>query len=566
MLWLIYTHISPSHALLVLYSFKAGDLGNYSFEIIVYIIGYVARHKDTLACDALKGEATRLSSSKRSRSLSVCDDRLQPEAQSATNKRKRSQSLSTADDFNSPSFRGISFKISELDEHTRQFLGMVRYIGDDFPIQIFQRTYKSLTWGKDGEPVPPPPGTIIFEGHEHTVRILTEDEYIQPSPDGATLRKYLAMKAIVYAYPKDPQLLPAAYTVISTSFLPFLERILDEIRLDRLDEDTLEVGIDTCISASNFGDISRRRVAIAHAEKMANQLKCSFITARVQLRKATLARLYPGRAVSSLQDLEMPTVDNRSNAELGKLILLQARTQMENIDFFGAVYQTFDQFCPNFLRAKLHRYRGSFERAKEALTRSMEALKNRNNKTMIHYYETLCEAGNPSGAIKLLKAEYEELLAKEMGQTGYGRRLTVALGGAYLFKALVDHDHDSREKARELFESVQWVTEPSIVTKHNDYVTNASLGMIYLLRAEWDMSMTYWDKAYTAARDCFSRVGHAEMVIRYAQTEILHRMGQHSEALVKAADAKKHFRQCGGRQYFFFWVKGQPGLTNLTSL
>ncbi|KAE8418981.1 hypothetical protein BDV36DRAFT_294632 [Aspergillus pseudocaelatus] len=418
---------------------------------------------------------------------------------------------------------------------------------------------------------PLPPGTIIFEGHEHTVRILTEGEFIQPSSNGATMRvrpevqaalsrfsqvdserwKYLAMKAIVYAYPKDPQLLPAAYTVIDTSFLPFLERNLDEIRLDRLDEDTLEVGIDTCISASNFGDISRKRVAIGHAEKMADQLKCSFITARVQLRKATLARLYPCRAVSSLQDIEMPTVDNRSNAEFGKLILLQARTQMENNDSFGAVYQTLDQFCPNFLRAKLHKYRGSFERAKEALTRSMEALKNRNNKLMIHYYETLCEAGNPSGAIKLLKGDYEELLAKEMGQTGYGRRLTVALGGAYLFKAPVDHDHDSREKARELFESVQWVTEPSIVTMHNYYVTNASLGMIYLLRAEWDMSMTYWDKAYTAARDCFSRVGHAEMVIRYAQTEILHRMGQHSEALVKAADAKKSFRQCGGRQYFF---------------
>ncbi|KAB8212606.1 hypothetical protein BDV33DRAFT_211214, partial [Aspergillus novoparasiticus] len=263
--------------------------------------------------------------------------------------------------------------------------------------------------------------------------------------------KYFAMKAIVYAYPKDPQLLPAAYSATGTSLLPFLERVLNEVSLDGLDKDILEVGIDACISASNFGDRSRKRVAIAHAEKMAGRLKCPFITARVQLRKATLARLYPDKAVSSLQDIEMPTVDNRSNAEFGKLILLQARTQMENIDSFGTVDQTLDRFCPyeppstqeksvlleiNFLRAKLHRYRGSFGLATKALTTSMEAVKNRNNKIMIHYYETLCEAGNPSRAIEVLEGEYQELLAKEMGQTGYGRRLTVALGGAYLFKAL----------------------------------------------------------------------------------------------------------------------------------
>lgn len=75
---------------------------------------------------------------------------------------------------------------------------------------------------------------------------------------------------------------------------------------------------------------------------------------------------------------------------------------------------------------------------------------------MIHYHETLCEAGNPLRAIEALEYEYGELLKKEKGQLGNSRRLRLALGGVYLMKALLDRsfNNDLLEKAERLFQSV----------------------------------------------------------------------------------------------------------------
>jgi hypothetical protein len=335
-----------------------------------------------------------------------------------------------------------------------------------------------------------------------------------------------------------------------------------------LERHTSELAIDACLSASNFGDKCWKTVAVAYAENMAEQLDCAVIKGRVQLRKATLARLYPSRAVPNTQDIKIPRVNNRSNADFGKLILLRARLQIEMRDPAEAVNQTLDKFHAfspisdleqsvqleiNFLRAKLHRYDGKFELARETLMGFLEAVRYRTtNMIMIHYHETLCEAGNPSKAIEALEYEYGELLKKEKGQSGNGRRMRLALGGVYLMKVLFDRSFniDLLEKAERLFQSVQWVAEPSIVTKHNYYVTKASLGMIHLLRSEWEGSMSYWDEALDAAQDCFREVGHAEMVIQYAQCEILHRLGRHSEAVAKGAAAQDIFQQCG-REYYF---------------
>ena len=369
------------------------------------------------------------------------------------------------------------------------------------------------------------------------------------------------------------------------SLIPALRRALShlsELKPDELDKQALELVIDACLSSSNFGGKCWKTVAVTYAESIADQLDCAVVKGRVQLRKATLARLYPSETALSPQDIQIPRVNNRSNADFGKLVLLQARLQIEMRTSIEEINQTLDKFRAfspasaleqsvqleiDFLRAKLHRYSGNFKLARETLMGFMEAVRYRtNNMIMIHYHETLCEAGNPSKAIEALEYECEELMKKESGQSGNGRRLRLALGGAYLMKVLFDcpFSKDLLERAETLFRSVQWVAEPSIVTKHNYYVTKASLGMIYLLKSEWEKSLSYWDEAFNMARDCFQEIGHSEMVIQYAQCEILHRLGRHSEALTKGAAAREIFQKCG-REYYFLG-QGTAWLDKLNDL
>jgi tetratricopeptide (TPR) repeat protein len=358
--------------------------------------------------------------------------------------------------------------------------------------------------------------------------------------------------------------------VAGASLIPILGRALSHLLQcspDDLERQTIELAIDACLSASNFGDKRWKTVAVAYAEHMANQLGCAVIKGRVQLRTASLARLYP-RDVPTPQGIYIPRINNRSNADFGKLKLLQARLQIDARSPTEEINETLNEFRAfspisnleesvqleiNFLRAKLQRYDGEFGRAKDTLVGFMEAVRYRASDMMaIHYYETVCEAGYPSNAIGHLEYEYGELLKKEQGQSGSGRRLRLALGGAYLMEALSNRpfNNDLLKKAEKLFQSIQWVAEPSMVTKHNFYVTKASLGMVHLLRSEWEESMKYWDEAFHAARDCFQRIGHAEMLIQYAQCEILHRLGRYSRAVVKGAAAREIFQECG-RQYYF---------------
>jgi hypothetical protein len=111
----------------------------------------------------------------------------------------------------------------------------------------------------------------------------------------------------------------------------------------------------------------------------------------------------------------------------------------------------------DFLRAKLHRYDGKFGPARQVLVGFVQAVRYRaSNMITIHYYENLCEAGDLSTAINALEYEYRELLKKENGQSGNGRRLRLALGGAYLMKALLDRSIDNvlLDKAERLFQSI----------------------------------------------------------------------------------------------------------------
>lgn len=360
------------------------------------------------------------------------------------------------------------------------------------------------------------------------------------------------------------------YTVSGASLLPILRRALSYLHQLcplRLERPTLELAIDACLSASNFGDKNWKTVAVQYAEIMAAMTDCVVIKGRVRLRKAALARLYNAEDIPDVHEIEIPRINNRSNADFGRLVLLQARLQMEKSKPSKTIREILNQFrgfTPesdmeksvqleiNFLQAKLHRYDGNFSLASDMLVDFMENQTARINMFIIHYCEIQCEVGSPSRAVEALEYEYRELLKKEDGQSGTGRRLRLALGGAYIMTALLRRSFKCNflEKAKSLFLSVQWVAAPSIVTKQNYYVAKASLGMIHLLKSEWKESMKHWDAALVAARDCFPDPGHSEMVTQYAQCVISHRLGQYSEAQRQGAAAREIFQRCG-RQYYF---------------
>ncbi|KAJ5737328.1 uncharacterized protein N7483_002453 [Penicillium malachiteum] len=335
-----------------------------------------------------------------------------------------------------------------------------------------------------------------------------------------------------------------------------------------LDPSILTLAVDACLSASNFGDKPWKLVAVEYAKVFANELDSRVIKCRIQLREAAIARLYNLESMPSTEDIKICRVDNRSNADFGRLVVLRARLQIEKRVSTEVVNQTLDQFCASnpisdlersvqldidFLRAKLLRFQGEFALAKSLLVGHMQAFRYRAvNMITIHYFETLCEEGHPSKAVEALEYEYNELRKRENGQSGSGRRLTLALAGSCLMKYLLDKHSDagSLEKSERFFTSIRWTTKQSLITKHNYYVAQASLGMIYLLKSDWEGSLCHWNRALEAARNCFSQIGHAEMVTQYAQCEILHRLGRTSEAKMRENAARNLFKE-HGRGYHF---------------
>lgn len=124
--------------------------------------------------------------------------------------------------------------VNQLGEIDRDFLGMISAVGGCFPSDLFAQAHKSLNWGPHGQAIWPGPG--VPEGHEETLDRLKNGGFIIHLPNngvgiGTTIMihpevpkllscfgqifsrkwKRLAAKAVLHAYPKDPQLRPIEY-------------------------------------------------------------------------------------------------------------------------------------------------------------------------------------------------------------------------------------------------------------------------------------------------------------------------------------------------------------------
>lgn len=154
-----------------------------------------------------------------------------------------SQQLSThPDGLKALSVTSVDFlEISQLEEDAKELLAIVWLAGGCLPSRFFERANRNLTWGSDGATIFP--GSGAPEAYEQIIDNLVRESLIVllPSNGSETLMvihprvptflahqsqvhmekwKYLTVKAIFHAYPKDPQLLPMAY-VVRSNMMPF---------------------------------------------------------------------------------------------------------------------------------------------------------------------------------------------------------------------------------------------------------------------------------------------------------------------------------------------------------
>lgn len=123
-------------------------------------------------------------------------------------------------------------EINHLAENAKELLAMLWLAGGCLPSTFFERADHNVVWGPQGAAIFP--GSGAPEGYDQIIQYLAKERLIiilprngseallMTHPELSTFFfnhtqvqmerwKYLAAKAIVYAYPKDPQLLPIEY-------------------------------------------------------------------------------------------------------------------------------------------------------------------------------------------------------------------------------------------------------------------------------------------------------------------------------------------------------------------
>ena len=108
--------------------------------------------------------------------------------------------------------------------------------------------------------------------------------------------------------------------------LPILQFLLPPLWLEfpPPTKPILELAFETFLSASYFGDCGWKREAARISEQLAHLLRSPVHLARVNLRKASLSRLYDCTGLQ-LQGLTSSNpIDVRTNAWLGQLTLSAA--------------------------------------------------------------------------------------------------------------------------------------------------------------------------------------------------------------------------------------------------
>jgi hypothetical protein len=326
---------------------------------------------------------------------------------------------------------------------------------------------------------------------------------------------------------------------------PHLNKVLSYLYRNDVAIELVDLLVDACLSASEFGVEGWKRLVISVAETHIHHAAPETV-AQVLLRKAQLSRLYGVVDVRS----RLPHLPNSKKASYvrGQMVLEEAQAQIDSGKPSCEVIRTLGQYCPSnlsalesgilnmaeFLTAKALRFDGDFEQASRLFLNCCRTTSIVSKKAITHYWDVECEKGNADEAIDSLYEEQFDLVKWQPIGPGDGRRLRLNLANAYLMKVLLtlykfgDIDSVALGKAKFLFKELLKHTSQnrSMPQQLKFYSTLTGLGMVQLVASDNSAAWETWRKAGDVATACWKTPGFCAMIVLMAQSELAHRLSR----------------------------------------
>ena len=362
--------------------------------------------------------------------------------------------------------------------------------------------------------------------------------------------------------------------------LPILQFLLPPLWLEfpPPTKPILELAFETFLSASYFGDCGWKREAARISEQLAHLLRSPVHLARVNLRKASLSRLYDCTG-PQLQGLTSSNpIDARTNAWLGQLTLSAAQALIDksactkDVATALKMFQPLDPLRPShqeslvlldgkFLVAKSLRFEGQFKEAEESFQQVLAFGSRISWKVTSHLGEVQSERGFCEKAIRMLEDDIAELEKYQPLENGSGKRLRLALANCHLMNLLWTWKRGCQPPTPESiglvlrhFQSLDHTSPPgkpaSFMVKHNQFVVRSGLAIVHHIGNNFQEALVAWEEAEQVARTLCEQPGYAAMITLYSRSQIAYQLGV-EEAADLNCRARELWEVVGRRQFYF---------------
>ncbi|KAK4664724.1 uncharacterized protein QC763_0073690 [Podospora pseudopauciseta] len=340
------------------------------------------------------------------------------------------------------------------------------------------------------------------------------------------------------------------------ALLPFVVPLLYKLPVNKLLPGELPSTIEVCISMSHFGDLDFKENALAVAETLAGRIGPSPLDFSIALRKATLA-LAGGQMLSVWPS---PGLDRKGNSQRAEAVLLRAQQCVE-LGHVSEAWELVGQWTPfhaaqpssletvmssrmDFMKGKLHRFRGNFGAARQYL----EPLSSQHPPTRVQF----------SARLHLI-AVYTELGLWEKAQTvaggieiasGRQRRLYRLAQAELLLSRVLCGFEEDLPPAKRLFAEIVSEYEglgrvSGKTMRRNFFRACFGLAVIGHLQRRGQAlfgalgALSGWELAYRAARECLVVAeGFPDLICHLAMAQV-----QLSSVAVQSAPSLERAKQ-----------------------
>lgn len=319
---------------------------------------------------------------------------------------------------------------------------------------------------------------------------------------------------------------------------------------------------ETLLAASVFSDRSWMFKALDFAKRIIAAEPEDYLRIWAIRREKTLSRSVPN-AIHNRCDLLVgqAPMDERSNAQLGRLVLSNAQDLIESNDFPGALSELakFDPLkeVPSALeeivaherdvaKAKVFRLQGEFAKARELFKKLLrddqKLYKGTNRNLMAYLADTNCELGDPTEAERITV-----MMLDDSQDYNKDRRLRISLAEAHLCQGSFRAAEDICQKLKGSYESI---LEPDKVARMGYLRVLTILARIYHFESRWDDALSQWKNAMEAAKKCEWEEGFVEWVILYSISDIKIKLGELAESRQYFTRARILFEKAGCQHWF----------------